>query len=536
MQTAKRFEMKLPTRRAGLYCISLLIMVGVMWTTTIRGQITTEDKTVYLSGQLTNSVNGAPISNYKIYILSDSLTNNGYYFYSTIYTDVNGFYFDTLVTSQMFGTLRLYIYDYYEQIVEAEKYYRFNWSQTYHMITDFHIFDPNATNDFQANFYATPDTLEEESLLVTFHDVSTGYAIKSWWWDFGDGYFSELQFPDHEYREPGIYQVTLTISARPPEMESSIKSKITKMVSVGLESYYDIGGHIYSGYFPIDYGYAYLYKMNELSQPIPIDTTEINEYGFYYFYQIIEGDYIVKARLRENSAEYGNFIPTYFGDVFEWNHASLMKVEKKYMAYHITLIQSDALKTGDGLIMGQISYDTSDANGLMPAHDIEIILLNDNTVCLTCKLSDLQGRFIFADLSWGTYQLLPDVTGILSQPMYVTLTSQNPGEEELNVVIQEEQIKLSVNELESEFIDEIGSVYPNPAKDHISLDLKMKKAGNCELVIYNGTGQLVFHKAIEGQLSQPVISIPVRDLRSGCYSVSVIAPDGISFSSRFIKL
>lgn len=536
MQTAIRFEMKSPTRRAGLCCISLLLLISVMWTSVTMGQVTAEDKTVYLSGQLTNSVNGAPISNYKIYILSDSIANNGFYFYSTIYTDVNGFYFDTLITNQMFGTLKLYLYDYYDELVEAEKYYRFNWSVEYHMITDFQIHDPNATNEFQANFYATPDTVNDESLLVTFHDISTGYTIKSWWWDFGDGYFSDLQFPDHEYRRPGIYQVTLIISSKPPEMESSVKSKITKQVMVGMESYFDIGGHIYSGYFPIDYGYAYLYKMNDLNQPEPIDTTEINQYGYYYFYQIIEGNYMVKARLRENSAEYGNFIPTYYGDVYDWSKATIMEVDDKYMAYHIHLIQSDELKLGDSYILGKINYDTSEASGLIPARNIEIILLNDNTVCLTCNLSDLQGNFIFGDLPYGTYQLLPDVTGILSQPIYVTLSAENPSIEEINVIIQEEQIKLSVNEMESDFIEEVSAIYPNPSKDEISLRVKMKKSGTCEIFIHNIAGQIVHHGILEARTPDPEYNLSVVDLKAGCYSVSVVSPEGIRFSSKFIKL
>jgi hypothetical protein len=55
-------------------------------------------------------------------------------------------------------------------------------------------------------------------------------------------------------------------------------------------------------------------------------------------------------------------------------------------------------------------------------------------------------------------------------------------------------------------------------------------------VIYNGTGQLVYQSAYEADLAKSEIRIPVNDLRAGCYSVSVISPDGIGFTSRFIKL
>ncbi len=52
-------------------------------------------------------------------------------------------------------------------------------------------------------------------LTVHFVDMSTaGFsAITSWTWDFGDGGFSEDQYPDHEYTIEGVYTVTLTVEA-----------------------------------------------------------------------------------------------------------------------------------------------------------------------------------------------------------------------------------------------------------------------------------------------------------------------------------
>lgn len=51
---------------------------------------------------------------------------------------------------------------------------------------------------------------------ATFHfnDSSTaiGATIDTWLWNFGDGTYSSLQNPDHEYSIPGAYDVTLTIT------------------------------------------------------------------------------------------------------------------------------------------------------------------------------------------------------------------------------------------------------------------------------------------------------------------------------------
>jgi acetyl esterase/lipase len=63
------------------------------------------------------------------------------------------------------------------------------------------------------------------SLSVAFTDTSTGSL--AWWWDFGDGTFSNEQNPTHLYATTGNYQVKLYI-------ENDIKSwdEITKSVTV----------------------------------------------------------------------------------------------------------------------------------------------------------------------------------------------------------------------------------------------------------------------------------------------------------------
>ena len=48
-------------------------------------------------------------------------------------------------------------------------------------------------------------------MRVQFTDTSTG-NITNWNWDFGDGAISLLQNPAHEYKNPGFYNVKLTVS------------------------------------------------------------------------------------------------------------------------------------------------------------------------------------------------------------------------------------------------------------------------------------------------------------------------------------
>jgi acetyl esterase/lipase len=65
----------------------------------------------------------------------------------------------------------------------------------------------------------------QNNLTTNFTDTST--AGLAWWWDFGDGTFSNLQNPNHTYSTAGTFQVKLYI-------ENDIKSwdEITKSITV----------------------------------------------------------------------------------------------------------------------------------------------------------------------------------------------------------------------------------------------------------------------------------------------------------------
>jgi uncharacterized membrane protein len=52
--------------------------------------------------------------------------------------------------------------------------------------------------------------VDEKQRLIGFHDDSIG-KITSWKWDFGDTTTSTDQHPQHAYKNPGNYIVTLEI-------------------------------------------------------------------------------------------------------------------------------------------------------------------------------------------------------------------------------------------------------------------------------------------------------------------------------------
>ena len=61
----------------------------------------------------------------------------------------------------------------------------------------------------RARFYSHNNT-GYGPLGVQFYDFSIGEPVR-WFWDFGDGQVSNEQNPFHQYEEPGLYDVSLTI-------------------------------------------------------------------------------------------------------------------------------------------------------------------------------------------------------------------------------------------------------------------------------------------------------------------------------------
>jgi acetyl esterase/lipase len=82
-------------------------------------------------------------------------------------------------------------------------------------------------------------SLTQNTLTISYSDTSTGSL--AWWWDFGDGTYSNLQNPTHVYTTPGNYQVKLYV-------ENDIKSwdEITKSVTVSNLSTAENSSNIFS--------------------------------------------------------------------------------------------------------------------------------------------------------------------------------------------------------------------------------------------------------------------------------------------------
>lgn len=76
----------------------------------------------------------------------------------------------------------------------------------------------NANPIPSAAYITTPPTSFPDSLIAFLDQsqVANPSTITSWYWTFGDGDFSSVQNPVHDYTAPGLYQVCLYVTTNTP--------------------------------------------------------------------------------------------------------------------------------------------------------------------------------------------------------------------------------------------------------------------------------------------------------------------------------
>ena len=75
-------------------------------------------------------------------------------------------------------------------------------------------------------------------------------------------------------------------------------------------------------------------------------------------------------------------------------------------------------------------------------------------------------------------------------------------------------------------------LYPNPAGNQISVRLDATLESNCEVLIYNATGQLVLESKMHS--GESFLNLNIGDLTAGIYAIKLRSGIDVQ-SSRFIK-
>ena len=405
---------------------------------------------VNVHGTITNIENGYPVPDHPVTIMTDS--TGGMFYYNVVYTDSTGLYYDHIpVMSDTSGVIYVQTIDCQDYLHQEIIYYNPN-SNNY--IRDFQICSSYMNCQANFDYYAYPQGSPDS---FHFYDLSTG-NIAAWSWSFGDGTGSEEQNPFHTYPGPGTYSACLTITG------NNCTDTFCREIVISDTVYHHLYGQVFAGNFPLQTGTVMLFALNPdggyslFGEPWPLDSN-----GVYYFTLVPDGNYLILAIPFDS----GNFIPTYFGDVINWQSATRVIIGIPDNPYNINLVMAGQMTFGNGSVSGQIN-----STGLRTSEveHINMILMNESWTVIGFSKVSSTGIFDFEMLEYGTYFLRAELPGVICDNMVINITVEKPRVEVYlnfsgNSILGSEEINPG---------KELISVYPNPARDQLNISLNIQ--------------------------------------------------------------
>jgi hypothetical protein len=294
-----------------------------------------------------------------------------------------------------------------------------------------------------------------------------------------------------------------------------------------------IGGTVFAGVYPIDFGIAYLYALDTINNSLILnDSAIIDTLGHYDFHNIMAGTYIVKSLLTSNAALYGQYITTYYGDAMFWTNATQINLASTNVwGADINLIPVVPLWPGTGNISGTVvnSGIKSSVEG------VEILLLNDNNQIVAVEYSDASGFYKFSLIPLNSYTVYPEVTGLKSYSQIIVLDSTNQNITGLDISIGSMNVIVGLDGEANKPIVKNINVYPNPMQERINIQFALTKYSEINFQIFNQAGQLIkSHNSNKGA-GEHIQQFELIELPQGVYFLQIIA-DGQTIHKKFIKL
>ncbi len=285
------------------------------------------------------------------------------------------------------------------------------------------------------------------------------------------------------------------------------------------DPYHSIGGTVFAGQYPLAVFDASLIALY-MGDYLFVDWEHFDTLGYYYFINIPESQYMVKAEPIPGTPECHKYIPTYTGNAMHWQQAMVPFLNVDIFNADIHLIETTMIPLGTGEIQGHLDYFNKDMGMKAPVSDAEILLKNPQGAPLGFINTDFNGHFMFPELPWGAYVIFPEIEGRYTTPFTVYL-DQNHQFANVAFNLDGENIYAGGISSAEENSPVFSSAYPMPAGNTVSVDYAITKEGESVLSILDLTGRLVlgpFTKEIQGN---GTLSINVDVLATGMYLMQI---------------
>jgi PKD repeat protein len=383
-----------------------------------------------------------------------------------------------------------------------------------------------AADPCQAIFEATVSNANPLRMIYLNNSLTPFNGITSYSWTFGDGSSATSLNAEHTYDAAGYYTVCLIMQ------NDFCSDTICEQVYVpgdSPEGYLVAGAIVFNG-MTADDAKVKLYSVDATSGVAELYAqTEVDSLGRYTFLNVPAGSYYIKANLTQFSNYFGQFAPTYYGNVLYWGNATLVEVSSNGDGYNIALLAAENnggpgtvggnVDEGPGRLMNPELY--SAASG--PAANVHVLVTDLAGSAQRWTITDTEGNFNINNLDYGTYLLFADVAGIISIPVEFTISPETPN---ANVMFVLGDVITSVSASASNSL----VMFPNPASS--TVQIKWNNTNAQKLKLISATGSLILEQNVNGTQSQ----LDLSAIAAGAYFLVVEDAQGIRVSTKLLNV
>ncbi len=370
---------------------------------------------------------------------------------------------------------------------------------------------------------------------VTFNSTSTNISgtTKKYSWYFGDGNTllnTTNGSPTHAYSVPGVYTVLLetywidSIGGTSVKCYDSVANVIT--VANTISGYIGLDSNSTGTFIDSPHYKVWLIVFDSATNILSaVDSTTVWGTNYwstpYQFNGHAAGTYRVKAQLLNGPTSGPSWAPTYHMNSLMWNTATTFYHNGGATAGKWINMQTGTATSGPGFVGGNVSAGANKGTGNNGIEGLNIFLLDANGTLVAHAVTDVNGNYSFSQLPPATYSVYPEHMGLSTTPINVSVVAGKPNvtgidfERSLaNKTITPKS--LAVANVNASFIT---TIYPNPAKDKISVHIGNLNGDNATIIIADVTGKTV--RSVN--TNNAVTEIALSDLQKGLYLITVSA-------------